>query len=137
MHCTEWIKDTAVKMYHCSLICVGECEILLSSSVGDVGLVIDSGITMHDHISAAIRACYFHLHSMATNKANSIAVPLMPSLLGYCNSCLYVGYHSSTRTTPPSACPKHCSKNYVLHKKDSLHQACLERTSLAACERVC
>ena len=42
-------------------ICVGESEISLCSIVRDLGLLIDSNITLHHHVHAVVRTCYFHL----------------------------------------------------------------------------
>ena len=44
-------------------ICVGESELSLCSLVIDLGLLIDSNITLH-HVSVVVRTCYFHLHTV-------------------------------------------------------------------------
>ena len=75
-------------------ICVGESKIWLCNVVGDQGLLIDS--TLHHHVSAVVRTCYFHLHILGklrpflTKKADfSVTVALVLSKLGYCSSSLW------------------------------------------------
>ena len=46
----------------------GESKISLSGSVRDLGLAPDLGVTMHNHISAKVRTCYFHLCSLGDRK---------------------------------------------------------------------
>ena len=134
MHCTEWIKDTAVKIYHCSLSVLESVKSYLPALSEMWGwLLTRASLCMITSVQQ-LGLATFTSTLWQQNKENSTAVPLMPSQLVYCNSFLYVGYHSS-RTTPPSACSKHCSKNNDLHKKDRPYGACLERTSLAACQR--
>ena len=75
---------------------VGTSEISLSTSVRDLGLFIDSGLTMVHHVSSVVRACSSHLRALGQlrprlNKktANAIAVTLILARLDYCNSCMW------------------------------------------------
>ena len=71
-------------------ICVGESEISLCGLVRDLGLLIDSNITLHHHVSAVVRTCYLYLPPFLTKKAAiSVAVALVLARLDYCNSCLW------------------------------------------------
>ena len=67
-----------------------------SGKVRDLGLIIDSGLTFHDHISTVVKTCFFHLRTLGKLRpqitqtaAKSIAVGLILSRLDYCNSCLW------------------------------------------------
>ena len=75
---------------------IGDSDISPCHAVRDLGLRIDSELTLHDHVSNTVRACYFHLRNLrklrpllTKQAANSIAVSLILSRLDYCNSCLF------------------------------------------------
>ncbi|PVD33212.1 hypothetical protein C0Q70_04463 [Pomacea canaliculata] len=75
---------------------VGQARIPLSSSVRNLGLYVDNLLTMSDHVSSVVKACYFHIHTLgrlrpSLNKktANAVAVSLIGSTLDYANSCLW------------------------------------------------
>ena len=75
---------------------VGTSEITLTETVRDLGVWIDSGLTMVPHVSMVVRACFFHLRALGRlrpmlNKrtAQAVAVSLIQSRLDYCNSCLW------------------------------------------------
>jgi hypothetical protein len=77
-------------------VTVGSSQITPSGSVRDLGLFIDSSLTLVPHISSVVKSCYFYLRSLGKlrpflNKftANSVAVALIQSRLDYCNSCLW------------------------------------------------
>ena len=76
-------------------IYVGESQISLSASVGDLGLVIDANLDMTAHISSVIKSCCCHLRSLGKlwpfltqDAANAIGVSLIMFRLDYCNSTL-------------------------------------------------
>ena len=77
-------------------VVVGDCSVAPSKKVRDLGLILDSGLTLQDHISSVVRTCSFHLRTLgklrpliSQHAANSIAVGLILSRLDYCNSCLW------------------------------------------------
>ena len=39
-------------------------KIPLSSAVRNLGLIVDAGVTMQDHISNAVRGCFYHPRSL-------------------------------------------------------------------------
>ena len=76
--------------------CVGDSKISLSSTVRDLGLIIDANVTMKGHISNTVRCYFYHLrstgmlrHFLTAKAANAIAVSVVLSRLVYCNSCLW------------------------------------------------
>jgi hypothetical protein len=79
-----------------STVNVGDTPIAPCDSVRDLGLILDSALTLHDHVSSTVRACYFHLRTLrklrpllTRHAANSVAVSLILSRLDYCNCCLW------------------------------------------------
>jgi hypothetical protein len=75
---------------------VGQATIPLSDSVRNLGLYVDSQMTMSAHVNATVKACYFYIRSLGrlrplVNKqtANAVAVSLILTRLDYCNSCLW------------------------------------------------
>ena len=112
-------------------ICVGESELSLCSLVIDLGLLIDSNITLHHIVSAVVRTCYFHLRTLGklqsflTKKAAvTVAVALVLSRLGYFNGCLWglPGWDlRRLRLVQNTAV-----RIVTLTKKQRTHQACLE-----------
>ena len=75
---------------------VADSEIPLSKSVRDLGLIIDSELSMEDHINSTVKTCFYHLRLLGKIRplinqqtANTIAVSLVHSRLDYCNSALY------------------------------------------------
>ncbi|PVD31415.1 hypothetical protein C0Q70_06827 [Pomacea canaliculata] len=63
---------------------VGQARIPLSSSVRNLGLYVDNLLTMSDHVSSVVKACYFHIRTLGRlrpilNKktANAVAVSLI------------------------------------------------------------
>ena len=77
-------------------VTVCDAVIPFSSTIRDLGLHLDRGVTLEDHISAVVKGCYFHLRSLGklrpsltVKAATAIAVALVLSRLDYCNSCLW------------------------------------------------
>jgi hypothetical protein len=75
---------------------IGSSVVTPTHCVRDLGLFLDKTLSLHDHVSATVRACYFHLRNLSKLRplltkqaANSIAVSLVLSRLDYCNSCLW------------------------------------------------
>jgi hypothetical protein len=91
--CGSHAKIKTIKL---EVIKVGTAEITLSDCVKDLGLFIDSKLSMTAHISSVVRACSMQLRAFGQlrphlNKetANAVAVSLVLSRLDYCNSCLW------------------------------------------------
>jgi hypothetical protein len=79
-----------------SNISVGQAVIPFSSTIRDLGIMIDANLTMEDHVSSVVRGCFFHLRSLGKLRnaltlkaATTIAVALVISRLDYANSCLW------------------------------------------------
>ena len=77
-------------------ICVGDAKIEIVNKVRNLGLIIDSNLSMTDHINHIIKSCYFHLrrlgqirHLLTKETANAIAIATVTSRLDYCNSALF------------------------------------------------
>ena len=75
---------------------VGQASIPLSTSVRNLGLQVDSLLTMSDHVSLVVRTCNFHIRTLGRLRpllnrqtANAVAVSLILSRLDYANSCLW------------------------------------------------
>ena len=89
-------SDAKLRNVQLKAVKVGAAEISLSDCVRDLGLFIDSGLSMTAHVSSVVRACSIHLRALGQlrpllNKetANAVAVSLILSRLDYCNSCLW------------------------------------------------
>ena len=79
-----------------SSIRVAGCDIRLSDSVRNLGVVIDSRLSFNEHVSSVCRSCYFHMkafrqirHSLTIDTSRTIARSIVMSRLDYCNSVLY------------------------------------------------
>jgi len=75
---------------------VGDASILLTESVRDLGLIIDSDLCMTEHITSVLRKCHYQLHLLSKLRpmltqaaAISIALATIISRLDYCNSTLW------------------------------------------------
>ena len=44
-------------------VCVGKSKIPLSSAVRNLGLILDAGVTMQDHMNNTVRGCFYYLRS--------------------------------------------------------------------------
>ena len=72
-----------------------------AKSAKNLGVIFDSNMSYHDHISAIVRSCFLHIRDLRrirpcldyTTAAN-IATALVQSKLDYCNS-LYIGLPKS------------------------------------------
>ena len=89
-------SDVSLRKVSITSIKVGDSDITLSDTVRDLGLFIDSRLTMVPHINAVVKACSHHLRALGQlrpqlNKrtANTVSVSLIQSRLDYCNSCLW------------------------------------------------
>ena len=75
---------------------VAGASISLSPFIKSLGVILDSHLTIDDHVVAAVcKACYFHIRalrqiraSILDNIANMMACSIVSSLLDYCNSLL-------------------------------------------------
>jgi hypothetical protein len=68
----------------------------LSTAVTDLGVQIDSQLTMNEHVSALCRSCFFQLRqlwavrrSLTTEAAHTLVHAFVSSRLDYCNSLLF------------------------------------------------
>ena len=79
-----------------SQIQVGQAHIPLYNSVRNLGLYVDSQLTLSEHVNFLAKSCYFHIRTLGRLRpqldqktANTVAVSLIISRLDYCNSCLW------------------------------------------------
>lgn len=75
---------------------VGSSLIAPSPKARNLGVIFDSGLTFHDHISKIVSLGFFHLRSIASIKkyvpTNSLAIlvhAFISSRIDFCNSILY------------------------------------------------
>ena len=71
-------------------------NILFSTTVSNLGVHLDSQLTMQDHVAAMCRSCFFQLRqlrtirsSLTTDAAKTLAQAFVGGRLDYCNSLLY------------------------------------------------
>jgi hypothetical protein len=64
-----------------------------STTVNDLGVLLDGQLTMANHVAALSRACLFHLHqlrsikqSLSPDTSRTLVQSLISSRLDYCNS---------------------------------------------------
>ena len=89
-------SDANLQKVTVNAIKVGDADIVFSDSVRDLGLILDSTLSMTSHIASIVRSCFFALRQLGQlrpylNKETSktVAVALIQSKLDYCNSCLW------------------------------------------------
>ena len=77
---------------------IDEVEIPLSPLVRDLGVYIDSGLSLKDHVDKTVRLAFFHLRqlrlirrSLPQDAMHSLVRALVHSRLDYCNSILANG----------------------------------------------
>nr|KAG5692731.1 hypothetical protein BaRGS_033842 [Batillaria attramentaria] len=77
-------------------ILVGDAKIPCAESVRDLGLTVDSELTMVPHINKVTKNCFYFLRILGKLRpflslpaANSIALALVMSRVDYCNSALW------------------------------------------------
>ena len=77
-------------------ITIGNAQIPFRQSVKNLGLTLDSHLTMNAHVSNIARTCYFELHRLAsirrflTSTATATLVSaFVLSRIDYCNSMLF------------------------------------------------
>ena len=71
-------------------------NILFSTTVSNLGVHLDSQLTMQDHVAAMCRSCFFQLRqlrtirsSLTTDAAKTLAQTFVGGRLNYCKSLLY------------------------------------------------
>ena len=76
---------------------VSGASILPSQRVRDLGVILDSDLTLTAHVSHIVSVCYFHLHqlrlirrSLTADTALVMVRALIHSHLDYCNGCCLV-----------------------------------------------
>ena len=77
------------------LLQLDNTHIPISDSVKNLGVILDSSLTMTNFVSATTRACYFHLRRISqirkyltTEATTKLVVSLILSRIDYCNSLL-------------------------------------------------
>ena len=75
------------------VLVLSNATVQLSTAVNDLGILLDSQLTMADHVAALCRSCFFQLRQLRSIKqsltleATKILVPaFITSRLDYCNS---------------------------------------------------
>ena len=75
---------------------VGGHKVDLSTSVRDLGLIIDQELSLQKHVDTLVRACNYKMRMfgrirpfLTYEAAKTVAVALIQSKLDYCNSCLW------------------------------------------------
>ena len=88
-------SETSRQKVSLDSIQVGSSQIEISTVVRDLGLLVDSNLTMVPHVSSVVKSCYFHLRTLGQLRpqlnrktANAVAVSLIQSRLDFCNGCL-------------------------------------------------
>ena len=82
-------------------------------SARDLGVVIDSRLSMADHVASVCRSAYCHLRqirptlqSLSRDAAKTLVQAFISSRLDYCNSVLYWRHRQLTSTT--AVCTERC-----------------------------
>ena len=90
---SEKIATHPIWMYPNSSIRVAGCDIRLSDSVRNLGVIIDSRLSFDEHVSRLCRSCYFHMkafrqirHSLTIDRSKTIARSIVMSRLDYCKT---------------------------------------------------
>ena len=78
------------------ILSVGECQIKPSEEARNLGVVLDSGLTLKSHITGVSQKAYHHLHNIniatkyLTEEATTVAVhAFITSRLNYSNALYY------------------------------------------------
>ena len=74
---------------------VTSARVTVSDTVRDLGVIIDSRLTMADHVAAVCRSCYYQLRqlrsvarSLSSDAAKAVVHAFISCRLDYCNSLL-------------------------------------------------
>ena len=85
-----------VKSIELNSIKVVDANIEVVEKVRNLGLVLDTELSMTDHINHVVKCCYFHLRRLGKIRrfltkeaANAIAIATISSRLDYCNSTFW------------------------------------------------
>ncbi len=75
---------------------IGDCTVDAAGEARNIGVIIDSELTMKQHVNFVCRTCYMHLHNIAKIRAcltqeaaEKMVNALITSRLDYCNALLY------------------------------------------------
>ena len=91
-----WL-DSSRRLGHCPMgpLQIAGAWITPSKHVRDLGVIIDSDLSMSTHVRTTIRNCYFHLHqlrlvrhSLSKEAAHALVRAMIHCRLDYCNSVL-------------------------------------------------
>ena len=76
-------------------ITISNTTVRYSSKIRVLGVIIDSELSLDDHVTSVIRACNYHIrslhyirHLLNKDAANTIACSIVFSRLDYCNAVL-------------------------------------------------
>ena len=74
----------------------GEVDILLLDAVRDLGVVLDSNLTMKKHVDGIVRSCFYQLRqlrsvrrSLTFDAARVLVHAFIHSRVDYCNAILF------------------------------------------------
>ena len=88
------IQTTACQSRHQGVPAV-VCQHSISTTVSNLGVHLDSQLTMQDHVAAVCRSCFFQLRqlqtirsALTTDAAKTLAQAFVGGRLDYCNSLL-------------------------------------------------
>jgi len=96
---TQFMWCATVRRQHCLATdgpFIGSSTVTPSSAVRDLGVYIDSGLTMQSHVRQTVSRCFAVLRQLRTVRRQvptlvfqSLIVALVLSRLDYCNSFLF------------------------------------------------
>ena len=102
-------RQRLMKIQQTALFVEG-AELSPLSSVRDLGFIMDSKLTMSDHVSSVVHSCFFQLRQLrsvrhsSTCRGQEVAHPLfhlLPDQLLQCQSIWHIGYSTETLTKCP------------------------------------
>ena len=100
-----WLGSSR-RLHHCPAdkVRISDADIQPTESVRDLGVLIDSAMTLTTHVNHLVRVCFFHLRqiriirrSLSADAAHSLVRPLIHARVDYCNGLL-------------ASCPKYLTK---------------------------
>ena len=120
------------KLQQKPLIRLNSQELSSSPSVRDLGVIIDSGLTLTTHVSILARTCFYQLRRIRQAKKNldedsvkTLVHALVLSRLDYCNSVLA---NLPEVTLAPLICVQHSAARLIrnLRRQDSVSLVMME-----------
>ena len=75
---------------------IAECDVVLSDSVRNLGVIIDNRLSFDKHVTSVCQSCCYHMkafrhirHCLSFETSSTIARSIVLSRIDYCNSVLY------------------------------------------------